>query len=99
MAYTTLAKLCRNALMGFVTLGFAVYYARRGMANEVTHKGLFLWQKFPKFVLGFIGLSVLFSILFAVFPDSGAQAYLKGRVGAMRNLSEWAFQLGPKSPF
>jgi len=93
VAYTALAKLCRNALMGFVILGFAVYYARRGMAREVTHKGLFLWQKFPKFVLGFIGLSVLFSILFAAFPGGEAQAYLKGRVGAMKNLSEWAFQV------
>jgi len=93
VAYTALAKLCRNALMGFVILGFAVYYARRGMAREVSHKGLFLWQKFPKFVLGFIGLSVLFSVLFAVFPGGEAQAYLKGRVGAMKNLSEWAFQV------
>jgi len=93
VAYTTLAKLCRNALMGFVILGFAVYYARRGMAREVTHKGLFLWQKFPKFVLGFIALSVLFSILLAAFPGKDAHAYLAGRIGAMKNLSEWAFQL------
>ena len=27
LAYTTLAKLCRNALMGFVILGFAIYYS------------------------------------------------------------------------
>ena len=93
LAYTTLAKLCRNALMGFVILGFAVYYARRGMAKDVANKGRFLWQKFPKFVLGFLGLSALFSILFALFPGKDAHAYLAGRVGAMRNLSEWAFQL------
>jgi uncharacterized integral membrane protein (TIGR00698 family) len=93
LAYTTLAKLCRNALMGFVILGFAVYYARRGMAREVTNKGLFLWQKFPKFVLGFIALSVLFSILLAAFPGKDAHAYLAGRIGAMKNLSEWAFQI------
>ena len=93
LAYTTLAKLCRNALMGFVILGFAVYYARRGMARQVTHKGRFLWQKFPKFVLGFLGLSVIFSVLFALFPGRDAHAYLVGRVGAIRNLSEWAFQL------
>ncbi|MGO9307825.1 MAG: YeiH family protein [Spirochaetia bacterium] len=93
LAYTTLAKLCRNALMGFVILGFAASYARRGMARQVTHKGRFLWQKFPKFVLGFLGLSVIFSVLFALFSGKDAHAYLAGRVGAMRNLSEWAFQL------
>jgi uncharacterized integral membrane protein (TIGR00698 family) len=93
LAYTTLAKLCRNALMGFVILGFAVYYAQRGMARQITHKGVFLWDKFPKFVLGFLGLSVIFSVLFALFPDKNSHKYLVGRVGAIRNLSEWAFQL------
>lgn len=93
VAYTTLAKLCRNALMGFVILGFAVYYSRRGMAKEVTHKGLFLWQKFPKFVLGFLALSVLFSVLLALFPSQESRAFLSSKTGALKNLSEWAFQL------
>ena len=93
LAYTTLAKLCRNALMGFVILGFAIYYSRRGMAKEVTHKGLFLWQKFPKFVLGFLALSVLFSLLAALFPSPEAHKFLSSKTGALRNLSEWAFQL------
>ena len=57
LAYTTLAKLCRNALMGFVILGFAVYYARRGMAKLRGEQGQVPLQKFPKFVLGFLGLS------------------------------------------
>ena len=92
LGYTTLAKLCRNALMGFVILGFAIYYSRRGMAREVTHKGLFLWQKFPKFVLGFLALSVLFSLLAALFPTAEAHKFLSSKTGALRNLSEWAFQ-------
>ncbi|HVP19473.1 MAG TPA: putative sulfate exporter family transporter [Spirochaetia bacterium] len=93
LAYTTLAKLCRNALMGFVILGFAIYYSRRGLAREVTHKGFFLWQKFPKFVLGFLALSVLFSILFAVAGPGGARAFLASKTTGLKNLSEWAFQL------
>ncbi len=93
LAYTTLAKLCRNALMGFVILGFAIYYSRRGLAQEVTRKGLFLWQKFPKFVLGFLVLSVLFSILFAALRSAEARSYLASRTTALKGLSEWAFQL------
>ncbi len=92
LAYTTLAKLCRNALMGFVILGFAMWYSRRGMAAGVTRKGLFLWQKFPKFVLGFLGLSIVFSALLAVFPTGSAHSYVAGKVAAMKNYSEWAFQ-------
>jgi uncharacterized integral membrane protein (TIGR00698 family) len=93
LAYTTLAKLCRNALMGFVILGFAIYYSRRGLAKEVTRKGLFLWQKFPKFVLGFLALSVLFSVLFAALRSAEARSFLTSRAAALKNLSEWAFQL------
>jgi uncharacterized integral membrane protein (TIGR00698 family) len=93
LAYTTLAKLCRNALMGFAILGFAVYYSRRGLAEEVTNKGRFLWQKFPKFVLGFLALSVLFSVLFALMKSSAGRAFLVSRTAGLKNLSEWAFQL------
>ncbi len=93
LGYATLAKLCRNALMGFVILGFAIYYSRRGLAQEVGHKGLFLWQKFPKFVLGFLVLSALFSILYAMVKSPEARTYLTSRSTALKNLSEWAFQL------
>jgi uncharacterized integral membrane protein (TIGR00698 family) len=92
VAYTTLAKLCRNALMGFVILGFAMWYARRGLAKQVTRKGLFLWQKFPKFVLGFLILSGAGSIALAA-TSGGAHAFVAARLAAMKNYSEWAFQL------
>ena len=92
VAYTTLAKLCRNALMGFVILGFAIWYARRGLAKQVTNKGLFLWQKFPKFVLGFLLLSGAGSVALAVFSGD-AHAFVAARIAAMKNYSEWAFQL------
>ncbi len=92
-SYATLAKLCRNALMGFAILGFAVYYARKGMAREIAHKGLFLWQKFPKFVVGFLALSVLFSALAALLPPQTAKSFLAPRLGNLKNLSEWAFQI------
>src|SRR5215468_7447261 len=57
--YAVLAKTCRNALIGFVVLAYAIQWSRRGLANAATetqlqNKGRFLWQKFPKFVLGFL---------------------------------------------
>ena len=48
-----LAKTTRNATIGFVVLGYALYWAARGEAQRVENKGAFLWEKFPKFVLGF----------------------------------------------
>src|SRR5205085_1748239 len=49
-----LAKTTRNATIGFVVLGYAIYWATKGEAQTIEHKATFLWNKFPKFVLGFI---------------------------------------------
>jgi hypothetical protein len=56
-----LVKSTRNALIGFVVLGFGLYWAGRGKADELAPrrraKAAFIWAKFPKFVLGFLAVS------------------------------------------
>ncbi|MGI4756863.1 MAG: YeiH family protein, partial [Janthinobacterium lividum] len=52
--FAVLAKTCRNAMIGFVVLGYALYWSGRGQAAAIGNKGAFLWNKFPKFVLGFL---------------------------------------------
>ena len=58
-----LVKSARNALIGFVVLGFALYWAARGQADEIAPgfkaKAAFVWAKFPKFVLGFLAVSAI----------------------------------------
>jgi uncharacterized membrane protein YadS len=76
-----LAKTTRNATIGFVVLGYAIYWAGRGQAEKVKNKGAFLWNKFPKFVLGFLVISLLVSV----------HVFNKDQVGALANLSRWAF--------
>ncbi len=78
-----LAKTCRNALIGFVVLGYALYWASKGQAAKIGNKALFLWAKFPKFVLGFLLISLLASV--AIFT--------KPQIAALGNLSRWAFLL------
>lgn len=78
-----LAKTCRNAMIGFVVLGYAIYWASKGQAEKVTNKAAFLWSKFPKFVLGFLLVSLLASIAF----------FSKAQTSAIGNLSRWAFLL------
>jgi uncharacterized integral membrane protein (TIGR00698 family) len=78
-----LTKTCRNAMIGFVVLGYAFYWASRGKAQAVQNKAAFLWQKFPKFVLGFLVISLLVSL----------QVFNKQQVGDLANLSRWAFLL------
>jgi uncharacterized integral membrane protein (TIGR00698 family) len=78
-----LAKTTRNAMIGFVVLGYAIYWASRGQAQAVGNKAAFLWQKFPKFVLGFLLISVL----------ATAAVFNKEQLGSLANLSRWAFLL------
>src|SRR6267142_2576815 len=78
-----LVKTCRNALIGFVVLAYAIYWASRGQAQAVTNKAAFLWQKFPKLVLGFLLVSVLATVGF----------FTKDQNTNLANLSRWAFLL------
>jgi len=79
--FAVLAKTARSSFIGFVVLGYAVYWASRGQASRVERKGLFLWQKFPKFILGFLAISLLSTSGFF----SGSQ------LNSLSNLSKWAF--------
>src|ERR1700739_1618968 len=78
-----LAKTTRNAMIGFVVLGYAIYWASRGEAKTISNKAAFLWQKFPKFVLGFLLISLLASV----------GVFRKPQLTALGNLSRWAFLL------
>jgi uncharacterized integral membrane protein (TIGR00698 family) len=78
-----LTKTCRNALIGFVVLGYAIYWASKSQAAAIQNKAAFLWQKFPKFVLGFLLVSLLATIGF----------FSKPQLLAVGNLSRWAFLL------
>src|SRR6476661_4966056 len=46
--FAVLAKTARNATIGFVVLGYAIYWARKSQAAVIDRKASFLWQKFPK---------------------------------------------------
>jgi uncharacterized integral membrane protein (TIGR00698 family) len=78
-----LVKTTRNAMIGFVVLAYAIYWASQGQAKAVGNKAAFLWQKFPKFVLGFLLISILSTYHF----------FSKDQNTALANLSRWAFLL------
>ena len=79
--WAILAKTARSSFIGFVVLGYAIYWASQGKAAVVEHKALFLWQRFPKFILGFLAISF--------FATAGF--FTKGQLDSISNLSRWAF--------
>jgi uncharacterized integral membrane protein (TIGR00698 family) len=78
-----LAKTARNAMIGFVVLGYAIHWARKQNTAGIGNKAAFLWKKFPKFVLGFILISAL----------ATARVFTGAQLGNLANLSRWAFLL------
>jgi uncharacterized integral membrane protein (TIGR00698 family) len=82
-----LVKSTRNALIGFVVLGFALFWAARGQADVIapgaSAKAAFIWKKFPKFVLGFLAVSAI----------ATASWLSKGQTANLANVSKWAFLL------
>jgi uncharacterized integral membrane protein (TIGR00698 family) len=81
--FAVLAKTARNATIGFVVLGYAIYWAGKSQASAIDKKASFLWQKFPKFVLGFLLISAL----------TTAGFFSKPQIADVANLSRWAFLL------
>ena len=79
--FAVLAKTTRNATIGFVVLGYALYWVRRSEAREIANKGAFLWEKFPKFVLGFLVISTVATL----------GAFSARQSTDLANLSRWAF--------
>jgi uncharacterized integral membrane protein (TIGR00698 family) len=96
--YAVLAKTCRNALIGFVVLAYAIQWVRKGLASraatkQLDNKAAFLWQKFPKFVLGFLAISLLATLGASSNPTVAALGFTKPQLLALGNLSRWAFLL------
>ena len=64
-----------------MVLGYAIYWARKGQAQPVENKALFLWRNFPKFILGFLAISLLATVGF----------FSHAQLDSLANLSRWAF--------
>ena len=97
--FAVLAKTCRNACIGFIVLGYAIYWARKGQAAVIENKASFLWKKFPKFVLGFLFISLIATLgtldpkLYPHLASMVPYGFTRPQIAALGNLSRWAFLL------
>ena len=87
-------KMIQNILIGVVAFLVAVYWVTRveRKADGETPGVAEIWHRFPKFILGFVAASVVFSILYAVLP--GGPEIVDATIrGSSKRLRGWFFCL------
>ncbi len=90
-------KMIQNVLIGFVAFGVAVYFATKvEKENGGSNVGIGeIWKRFPKFILGFIGASLLFTAIYTWLGDRMAYSVIDQGIlgGFTKNLRTWLFCL------
>lgn len=95
-------KMIQNILIGIIAFGVAWYWVQfreqRDNDDGVSGEGAArvgigeVWRRFPRFVLGFAAMSILFSLLAGAGPSGDAIA--KATTGTTKVIREWLFCLG-----
>ncbi len=61
--HAVIIKGAQNVLIGFVAFFIALYLSTRGEKNSHSPSLDIVWEKFPKFIIGFVAASLVFSLL------------------------------------
>lgn len=88
-------KMIQNILIGVIAFGVAVYWCTKVdcIPGERVSK-MEIWYRFPKFVLGFIAASIVFSWMLTSMGAAGDVMIDQGVLrGFSRMLREWMFLL------
>jgi uncharacterized integral membrane protein (TIGR00698 family) len=87
MKIGTIVKFSQNVLIGFAAFFLSIWWTmRRPAEGQERPKASVIWERFPKFVLGFIVASLFFSF----FVDAETVKSTKGLIAGLRT---WWFAL------
>ena len=87
-------KMIQNILIGIISFGVALYFSKKeDDTTNANWKEIF--KHFPKFILGFITVSIVFSILYEILGDAKGYALIdQGVIGNFsKNIRGWCFCL------
>lgn len=96
-------KLIQNVLIGVISLVVAAWWARTADDGTVGETAaaptagtvlVEIWRRMPKFVLGFIGASALFTFLASTGPEGRDAAVATMLKGPVKMMQSWCFCLG-----
>jgi uncharacterized membrane protein YadS len=89
-------KMIQNILIGVIAFAVAVYWVTKvERGREQTVGASEIWFRFPKFVLGFIGASIVFSVIYVSMGDDAGYSMIHQGVikGFSSTLRGWFFCL------
>ena len=82
---STIVKFSQNVLLGIAALAISIYWTYRGKPDgeQVEKPSLgVIWERFPKFVIGFLAASLLFSFVL----DGSTVSQVKGGIKNIQGL-------------
>ena len=82
---STIVKFSQNVLLGLAAFAISIYWSYNEKSTETGEKvkpnaGV-IWERFPKFVIGFIAASLLFSFLIDADTNNAVKGHLKALQG------------------
>jgi uncharacterized integral membrane protein (TIGR00698 family) len=78
LKYATVVKFSQNVLLGLAAFIISIYWAYTKNEKQERPTVKTIWERFPKFVLGFVGASLVFSFLLGPETVSAVKGSLKG---------------------
>ncbi len=86
MSVAVLVKMAQNVLIGVVAFILAIWFSLKGKSTGEKPSAKEIWTRFPKFVLGFIVASLVFSFFMT-------ETSAKGITGITSGIRTWLFTL------
>ena len=89
-------KMIQNIMIGVIAFGVAVYWSTKVENSNSNKVGISeIWKRFPRFILGFFGASLVFSIISLITEPAIASALIDNGIieGFTADLRGWLFCL------
>lgn len=95
MQVAATVKMIQNVLIGVTAFCVAMYWSTKiDVQNGERVGAMEIWHRFPKFVIGFLAVSIIFSLVASnLGPDYGKICIDKGVLSASKALRGWFFAL------
>lgn len=80
LKYSTIVKFSQNVLLGFAAIGISAFWTLKSKKENSENQKIstiVIWERFPKFVLGFIGASLLYSFVIPTDVAAPSKDFLK----------------------